>query len=89
MCNTKGMNYQNSTPKKDRIKLVNKLFDEGHTIYIDSARGSGTGEYWTQKTHEQLKKWGLKYHKLRCGYKFAADEYIDDKGFNSENWFKC
>ena len=54
------MNYQNSTPKKDRIKLVNKLFDEGHTIYIDSARGSGTGEYWTQKTHEQLKKWGLK-----------------------------
>lgn len=81
------MDYAKSTPKKDRIKIVNDLFDQGHTIFIDSARGSGSGEYWTQKTAEQLEDWGVKYHRLRCGHKFAADIYIDDKAINSEDWF--
>ena len=88
LCKTNGCDYINSQPYKDRISLVNKLYDQGHTIFIDSARGSGTGIYWTSKTKDQLDSWGLKYHKLRCGHKFAADIYIDDKGFNSENYFK-
>jgi len=87
LCETSGCDYENSKPYKDRIKFVNKLYEQGHTILIDSARGSGTGIYWTSKTAEQLENWGVKYHKLRCGYKFAADEYIDDKGFNSETYF--
>ena len=88
LCKTNGCDYNNSQPYKDRISLVNKLYDQGHTIFIDSARGSGTGTYWTSKTKEQLDSWGLKYHRLRCGHKFAADIYVDDKGFNSKNYFK-
>ena len=88
LCNTQGTNYLQSTPIKSRIDYVNNLYKQGHTIIIDSARGSGTGTYWTAKTKEQLDKLGLKYHRLRCGQKFAADIYIDDKGINSELYFK-
>lgn len=88
LCKTNGCNYEKSQPHKDRINFVNELYNQGHTILIDSARGSGTGIYWTAKTAIQLKEWGLKYHRLRCGHKFAADKYIDDKGFNSEIYFK-
>ena len=42
--NTDGNNYSDSTPKKERIELVNKLNDEGHTIIIDIARGSVSGK---------------------------------------------
>jgi hypothetical protein len=87
LCKTNGCDYDNSQPYIERINLVNKLYNEGHTIFIDSARGSGTGIYWTTKTKKQLDSWGLKYHKVRCGRKFAADIYVDDKAFNSEDYF--
>jgi len=32
LCNTDGNNYKDSTPKKDRIKIVNALYEEGHAI---------------------------------------------------------
>jgi molybdenum-dependent DNA-binding transcriptional regulator ModE len=83
-----GIDYEDAEPIWERIDRVNKLYDEGHTILIDSARGSKTGcGSWTTKTGIQLEKWGLKYHSLRCGQKFAADIYIDDKGMNSEEYF--
>jgi len=88
LCKTNGCDYSNSQPYKCRINQVNQLYKQGHTILIDSARGSGTGIYWVSKTKEQLDSWGLKYHRLRCGSKFAADVYIDDKAFNSEHYFK-
>ena len=44
LCNPDGNNCSDSTPKKSRIKLVNKLYDEGHTIIIDTARGSVSGK---------------------------------------------
>ena len=87
LCKTNGCDYDNSQPYIERINLVNKLYNEGHTIFIDSAMGSGTGIYWTEKTKKQLDSWGLKYHKVRCGRKFAADIYVDDKAFNSEDYF--
>jgi len=87
LCRTNGLDYSKSTPIQKRIDLVNSLYEQGHKIIIDSARGSGTGIYWTAKTAEQLNKWGVKYHKLRCGHKFAADIYIDDKAINSEEYF--
>ena len=88
LCKTKGLNYEDSKPIKERISFVNKLHEQGHFIIIDSARGSLTGQRWTEKTRKQLKKWGLKYDKLRCGHKFAADIYVDDKALNSEEYFK-
>ena len=44
--------------KKSRIKLVNKLYDEGHTIIIDTARGSVSGKNYFFFTVNQLKSWG-------------------------------
>ena len=56
LCETSGCDYENCKPHRDRIEFVNKLYDQGHTIFIDSARGSGTGIYWTSKTKEQLER---------------------------------
>ena len=80
LCRTSGRTYHESVPLLDRIAQVNALYDEGHTILIDSARGSVTGESWHEVTKEQLEAWGVKYHQVRTGIKFYADHYIDDKG---------
>lgn len=87
LCITEGMNYNLAIPIQERINIVNKLYDEGNYIIIDSARGSGTGKYWTKTTSEQLDQWGVKYHKVRCGHKFAADYYIDDKALSDTDFF--
>lgn len=79
--------YEEADPLYDRIADVNKLYDSGHTIIIDTARGSETGIDWYEVTTDQLSVWGVKYHKLRVGVKIAADYYIDDKGENASNFF--
>ena len=88
LCNTEGNNYSESTPKKDRIAVVNKLYDQGHTILVDTARGSVSGKNYFFFTLNQLKSWGLKFHTLRTGTKIAADVFIDDKGISDLNFFK-
>lgn len=77
----KDMNndYFNNTPNKEMIKICNKLYENGNTIVLHTARGSGSGIDWRQKTIEQLTQWGVKFHSLTFG-KPAADFYIDDKG---------
>ena len=87
LCNTKGNNYSESSPKKDRIQIVNKLYDDGHTIIIDTARGCVSGKNYFLFTMDQLKSWGVKFHTLRTGVKFGADLFIDDKGINDESFF--
>jgi len=79
LCVTEGMDYLGATPRRDVIERVNALHDAGHRIVIDSARGSGTGIDWTDETRKQLDEWGVKYDVLRCGVKFPADRYIDDR----------
>ena len=79
--------YKLSTPFKDRILKVNELFDSGNTIIIETARGCNSGEDWTEFTYNQLLSWGLRFHTIRAGVKFAADFYIDDKALNSEEYF--
>ena len=88
LCNTDGNNYKDSTPKKDRIKIVNTLYDDGHTILIDTARGCVSGKNYFFFTMEQLKSWGIKFHTLRTGVKFGADIFIDDKGIKDQRFFK-
>lgn len=79
--------YNNSTPIKDRILIVNKLFNEGNEIIIDTARGSTSGVNYYDLTYKQLNEWGLKFHTLRTGIKFPSDFYIDDKAINHNDFF--
>lgn len=88
LCETNDIDYNGAKPKLDRIKKVNKLYDSGITIIIDTARGSSTGLDWRKLTESQLKEWGVKYHILRTGLKIDADLFVDDKGINDNNFFK-
>ena len=90
LCSQQDLDYENALPFIKRVKHVNDLYDDGHTIIIDTARGSGAtkGKAWTEITEKQLEAWGVKYHDLRVGVKFSADVYIDDKADNADNYFE-
>lgn len=79
--------YLNSKPYLDRIVMVNKLFETGNRIIIETARGNSSKINWYLETHNQLTTWGLKFHELRTGVKFGADYYVDDKAINSKDFF--
>ena len=79
-------NYEKSVPMKDRIEIINKLYDEGNTIIYWTARGTGTGIDWSETTKNQFQKWGVKYHDLRFG-KPIYDLFIDDKNINCDTFF--
>lgn len=86
--------YEGSTPLKDRIDRINKLYDDGHTIKYFTARGMGRYNDASDKAIEkfyaltkmQLELWGCKYHELILG-KPSGDIYIDDKGINANDFF--
>jgi hypothetical protein len=81
------MDYKNSQPMEDRIKKINSLYDEGHTIVYWTARGSGSGKDWSEVTKYQFERHGVKYHSLKFG-KPVYDLFIDDKNINSDEYFK-
>jgi len=76
------LNYENSRPLKDRIEKINKLYENGHEIVYWTARGTITKKDWYEFTKNQLKKWGVKYHKFMVG-KPEYDIFIDDKNINA------
>jgi len=80
--------YSKAVPLMDRIAKVNQLYDEGHLIKIETARGAQTDQDWKEFTKKQLAEWGLKYHVLRVGVKLHANFYIDDKGISDVEFFK-
>lgn len=82
--NTEGA-YQEARPLPDAIARVNRLYEAGHTILLYTGRGSGTGMDWRTLTQEQLRQWGVRYHKLYFG-KPPADVYIDDKATAASEW---
>jgi|TARA_B100000965_G_C19189625_1_gene582559 uncharacterized HAD superfamily protein len=95
---TVGRDYHKALPWKDRISKINKLYDEGNTIIYFTARGMGrfagdpdaatkAAAILTDLTKDQLKSWGCKYHTLILG-KPHADYFIDDKGINSDEFFR-
>jgi CMP-N,N'-diacetyllegionaminic acid synthase len=73
--------YGDAKPIYTNINYINKLYDYGHTIIIWTARGTGTGKDWRYATKQQLKQWGVKYHKLKFG-KPVYDLLICDKVLN-------
>lgn len=87
--------YSNALPLYDRIDKINKLYDEGNYIVYLTARGMGRYNNKTNLakarfydfTELQLKLWGCKYHELFLG-KPSGDFYIDDKGINSDEFFR-
>jgi hypothetical protein len=79
--------YFEATPYYDRIEVVNRLWEEGHIIIVETARGCVSKINYYEKTFNQLRSWGLKFHTLRTGVKFSATYYIDDKAVNSEDFF--
>ena len=88
LCHTEGSDYPRAIPMQERIDAVNELYENGHTIYIETARGSGSGKDWKRFTSNQLDEWKVKRHKLRVGIKFHADIFVDDKGISDKDFFK-
>jgi hypothetical protein len=88
LCTNTGGSYENATPFVERIGVVNKLYDSGNNIIIDTARGSTTGIDWFDLTKKQLEEWGVKYNSLYVGRKLHYDIIIDDKAINDLVFFK-
>jgi len=86
--NEKGKpDYVNAEPLPFMVDQVNRLYDEGNYIIMQTARGKGSGIDHTELTKKQLKEWGYKYHELFPMFcKPTADIFIDDKGINAVDW---
>ena len=97
---TVGRDYHKAEPWQDRIKVLNKLYDEGNYIIYFTARAMGrfadlphsvasvkAKEVLFDLTKQQLDEWGVKYHELIMG-KPHADYFIDYKGVKDEDFFK-
>lgn len=87
ICSITNGAYAEAVPFMDRIARINELFDVGHEILYWTARGGTTGIDWTELTKKQLSDWGVKYTKLKM-FKPRYDVWVDDKAFNSEDFFK-
>lgn len=79
--------YPKAKPIPENIEIINRLYDEGHTVVYWTARGTVTGLDWTKLTHNQLKQWGAKYTDVRLG-KPNYDLFICDKAMNSQEFFE-
>ena len=94
VCNNTYGDYESAKPYEDRIKKINKLFENGDEIVFFTARGMNSlngdikkvYDKYYEFTDKQLLSWGLKYHQLILG-KPSADLYIDDKGIKDEDYF--
>ena len=96
ICRTNKNYYDKSVPYKNKIKIINSLYQKGYIIKNFTARFMGRakenqnlakkkGYYLTKR---QLKKWNLKYHQLIFG-KPSYDLFIDDKNLSfTKDWHK-
>jgi len=87
ICSFTDGKYSLAEPIEDRIKKINKLYEQGNTIIYWTARGTITNMNWFKVTQEQLERWDCKYSELRMGKPYY-DLFIDDKNINSEEFFK-
>ena len=95
ICTNIDCQYEDSIPIKSRIEKINELYEAGHMVMFQTARGmgrSGNSTAYANKafyefTKEQLDSWGVKYHQLFLG-KPAGDYYIDDKGIKDKDFFR-
>jgi cytidyltransferase-like protein len=78
--------YSVAIPMAKAVDEVNRLYDEGNTIILFTARGASSGMDWHDMTVDQLRSWGLKYHRLITKGKPSFDVLIDDKAINASDW---
>jgi len=85
-----NMHYDDVQPIPEAINRLKALYEKGHKIIIQTARGSKTKKFakYTKLTEDQLKKFDIPYHQLIVGHKPPADIYIDDKAINVKDWLK-
>jgi len=76
---TRGLNFENRTPRLDIIRQINKWFNEGHTITLFSSRLNSD----KVDTMRWLLKYGVKHHTLILN-KPVFDVYIDDISIKPE-----
>ena len=87
LVNTKGSDYENSTPIPEAIAKVREYKDRGDHIIIMTARGSGSKVDWRNFTEKQLNKFGIPYDQLIVGLKpGGVDVFVDDKAINALDW---
>ena len=85
--------YKHCIPIHKMIEKVNKLYNDGHTIYIYTARGMGQFKGDLVKVYnnlyvltlDSLKEWGVKHHGLIMG-KLHYDLLIDDKSIGKSEF---
>ena len=87
LVNTKGSDYENSTPIPEAVAKVQEYKERGDHIIIMTARGSGSKKDWREFTAKQLTEFGIPYHQLIVGLKpGGVDVFVDDKAINSLDW---
>jgi trehalose-6-phosphatase len=84
---TENQEYYKAVPYNEMINIVNKLYNEGNSIKIYTARGMLNGKDFKKLTKNQVNEWGIKYHQLIMN-KPSADLYIDDKGCTPNEFFR-
>lgn len=97
ICNlSKNNDYLKSKPIRKNINLINLLYKKNYNIILFTSRFMGRNKddsikaykMGFQFTKNQLKKWGVKYHKLIMG-KPSYDLMVDDKSiFFKKDWNK-
>lgn len=85
--------WQNAKPIWQTINKLNKLYDQGWTIILSTARGQvsckGDFKKAQQKYRDIIQKWlerhGVKYHMLSFE-KYLAAYYVDDKALTPQEF---
>lgn len=86
LCTSSPEGYDLAQPFESRIKHVNRLFDEGHSVLLFSARGQNSGRDLREFTEAQLRSWEINYTKLLLS-KPSFDLLVDDKAVFSEDYW--
>ena len=77
-----GAEFDKAVPNPEAIRLINRLYDEGNTIVLWTARGVFRHKDVWSITKQQLHSWGVKYHILNID-KPTYHVIIDDKSYKS------
>jgi hypothetical protein len=94
LCTQANPEYHNAEPIPEAIEVVNRLYDDGYTILIYTARFMGRNAWdihmayhdGYELTRQQLDGWGVRYHRLLMG-KPPGDLVIDDRAlFFTPDW---
>jgi len=80
--------YRDVIPDENMIKMVNHLYEQGNEIILMTGRGSTSKIDWREFTENQLKEWGVKYHKLEMVDKPPRYTYVDDMAVSPREFWE-